>query len=293
MAILDWEYCSGKAPGSYARLFHREAQAGEKSLTFHSSPYYQIVWIQAGGGVYNVMGREYPFQAGDLFLFTQRETHYVRAVQETPTLRMESLLFSRQFLCPESDFGLYSEYLRIYTDRSPEYSNRISGGDPRTAAYFDTVRALYEDARLPAETAACRVRARLLFLLTQLALDHGELIAAESDGEAALSPCVLSAVRYIDAHFREELTLDDLAGQAGLARSYFSAAFKRAQGMTPWDYLTSKRIDCAIALMVKEGKSVTAAATQSGFNSTVNFNRAFRKYTGKTPTEYLRTLRVK
>ena len=155
------------------------------------------------------------------------------------------------------------------------------------------MRALNEDVRLPAETAACRVRARLLFLLTQLALDHGELIAAESDGEAALSPCVLSAVRYIDAHFREELTLDDLAGQAGLARSYFSAAFKRAQGMTPWDYLTSKRIDCAIALMVKEGKSVTAAATQSGFNSTVNFNRAFRKYTGKTPTEYLRTLRVK
>ena len=155
------------------------------------------------------------------------------------------------------------------------------------------MRALYEDVRLPAEMAACRVRARLLFLLTQLALDHGELIAAESDGEAALSPCVLSAVRYIDAHFREELTLDDLAGQAGLARSYFSAAFKRAQGMTPWDYLISKRIDYAIALMVKEGKSVTAAATQSGFNSTVNFNRAFRKYTGKTPTEYLRTLRVK
>ena len=99
--------------------------------------------------------------------------------------------------------------------------------------------------------------------------------------------------RYIDAHFCEELTLDDLACQAGLARSYFSAAFKRAQGMTPWDYLTSKRIDCAIALMVKEGKSVTAAATQSGFNSTANFNRAFRKYTGKTPTEYLHTLREK
>lgn len=292
MAIVDWEYRPDYAPEGCARLFHRSASPGEGSLSVHSLPFFQLVWIREGGGTYNVMGREYPFRAGDLFLFAERETHYVQRVEADPPLYMESLIFSRRFLSKETDVGIYAEYLRIFADRSPEYSNRISGRDGRTQACFDALRGFYEDARLPAEQAACRIRARLLLLLTQLALDYPQMLAAQGP-HLRREGGVRAAVRYIDEHFAGEVTLDELAEQAGLARSYFSAAFKRVQGMSPWDYLTAKRVDCAIQLMTREGRSVTGAAIESGFNNTANFNRAFRRYTGLTPTQYLHSLQDK
>lgn len=290
MAIIDWEYCSERTPGAYARLFHRCAEQQESSLKFHSSPYFQVVWIRQGGGAYNVMGKIYPFRQGDVFLFAEREAHYVSMVREEPRLHMESLLFSRQFLCPSRDEGLYSDYLRIYTDRSLQFSNKLSGDDPRTASYFMALSGFYADILLPREAAAIRLRARLLLLLSQIALDHAVMMSEQAPETGHASEGVARAVRYMDEHFREELTLDKLAAEAGLARNYFSAAFKRAQGISPWNYLTAKRISCAISLLVGEKRSVTDAALESGFNNTANFNRAFRKYTGKSPTEYVRTL---
>ena len=290
MAIIDWEYCSERTVAAYARLFHRCAEQQESSLKFHGSPYFQIVWIRQGSGEYNVMGKMYPFRQGDVFLFAEREAHYVSLVREEPRLYMESLLFSRQFLCPEKDDGLYSDYLRIYTDRSPQFTNQISGDNPRTASYFVALSGFYADILLPREAAANRLRARLLLLLSQVALDHAEMMSEHVPETSLASEGVARAVRYMDEHFREDMTLDQLAAEAGLARNYFSAAFKRAQGISPWNYLTAKRISSAISLLVGEKRSVTEAALASGFNNTTNFNRAFRKYTGKSPTEYVRTL---
>lgn len=289
MAVIDWEYRSEHSPEAVAELFHRHASPEEKSLSFHSMPGFQLVWIEQGGGVYNVMGREYPFSQGDLFLFAERETHYVQQVVPSPSLRMKSLTFSRRFLSQETDVGMYSDYLRVFTDRSPDYSNRLSGDDVRTRRCFEALHGFWEDIRLPRELAACRVRARLLFLLTQIALEYPERLSAHAPHGGDLR--IRAAVRYLDEHYREEVTLDELAAQAGLARNYVSAAFRRAQGMLPWEYLTAKRVDCAIRLLTSEGMSVTRAAIESGFNNTANFNRAFRKYTGKTPTEYLRSLK--
>jgi AraC-like DNA-binding protein len=73
-----------------------------------------------------------------------------------------------------------------------------------------------------------------------------------------------------------------------LSPSYFSASFKRYTGYSLIDYTNAKRIRLAAKLLLNApNASISDIAIRVGFNNMSNFNRAFRKYIGCTPSEYL------
>ena len=91
---------------------------------------------------------------------------------------------------------------------------------------------------------------------------------------------------YIDENLHEELDLDVLAESANMSRSYFCTIFKRYNGIKPWDYITIKRIEKALLLLSRSEDKKLNIAIDCGFNNTANFYRAFKKITGKTPSDY-------
>ena len=93
-------------------------------------------------------------------------------------------------------------------------------------------------------------------------------------------------VQAIIRHFSEPLTLAAIAAQAGVTREYFSTLFHTCYGISPWEYLTLRRIECAKERLRTTDDTVLAVALFSGFNNTANFNRLFRNYTGVTPRQY-------
>ena len=73
-----------------------------------------------------------------------------------------------------------------------------------------------------------------------------------------------------------------------MSRSHFSALFKQLNGISPWDYIVSRRISHAANLLRTTSLPITRVAADCGFNTTANFNYAFRKQINKTPSEYRR-----
>lgn len=71
-----------------------------------------------------------------------------------------------------------------------------------------------------------------------------------------------------------------------MSRTYFCTVFKKLNGISPWDYITIKRIEKSIGLIKNEDMSMLEVACACGFNNSTNFNRSFKKVTGKTPGEY-------
>ena len=69
--------------------------------------------------------------------------------------------------------------------------------------------------------------------------------------------------------------------------------FKKLNGISPWDYIVLKRIEKAIELLETTDKNKIDIAEMCGFTSSSNFYKAFAKVTGKTPTEYVKSINVK
>ena len=67
---------------------------------------------------------------------------------------------------------------------------------------------------------------------------------------------------------------------------YFSAIFKRLNGVSPWRYITAKRIELAQDLLTRNRMSITEVSQIAGYNNADNFIRAFRQITGTSPSAY-------
>ena len=71
-----------------------------------------------------------------------------------------------------------------------------------------------------------------------------------------------------------------------MSKSYFSTIFKKYNGISPWDYITIKRVEKAVTLLKTTDKTKLEIAQSCGFNSPANFYKAFLRITGKSPKYY-------
>ena len=92
--------------------------------------------------------------------------------------------------------------------------------------------------------------------------------------------------RYIDLHFKESLTLEQLSEEAHINKYYLSHAFKKEYGISPIKYMISRRIDESQYLLAETDLSVSQIAQLLGFSSLSFFSQAFRKSQGISPMEF-------
>ncbi len=104
----------------------------------------------------------------------------------------------------------------------------------------------------------------------------------------AVPPGIGRVVQCLETHFDEDLSLDMLAAQAQLSRSYFAQAFRQATGYSPHHYLLRVRLSRARQLLSRENKEISLSeiAVACGFFDQAHFSRHFRRFFGTTPTAF-------
>lgn len=96
------------------------------------------------------------------------------------------------------------------------------------------------------------------------------------------------ALNYIESHYAENITLEDMASAVGMNAKYFCRFFKDMSNHTPLGYLNYYRIERACEQLAEKQISVTDAALGNGFNDLSYFIKTFRLQKGVTPGHYLK-----
>ena len=94
-----------------------------------------------------------------------------------------------------------------------------------------------------------------------------------------------AAKEYIDKHYNEEISLEDVSKAVNLSPQYFSRFFKQETGENFIDYLTQVRINKAIELLKDKNHSIKEVCFMIGYNDPNYFSRIFKKVTGYSPSE--------
>ncbi|MGF1460871.1 MAG: AraC family transcriptional regulator [Leptolyngbyaceae cyanobacterium] len=94
-------------------------------------------------------------------------------------------------------------------------------------------------------------------------------------------------IDYIEAHLTDDLTLADLALIAGLSKFHFSRLFKDAIGLTPYKYVTQRRVMQAARRLRQSDSEIAQVAHQFGFTDQAHFTRVFKQIKGTTPKRFL------
>lgn len=125
------------------------------------------------------------------------------------------------------------------------------------------------------------VSLRISQILNELLADQ-----AETGSNLSRSQVVENSLVYINEHFSEPLSLDQVARNANLSPYYFTRVFTSETGMTPHQYLIAARLNSAKYLLRTNGMSIKEIAFSSGFHSESSFCSTFKKWEKVTPSEY-------
>lgn len=97
---------------------------------------------------------------------------------------------------------------------------------------------------------------------------------------------VRSTIGFIEQHYMEDITIDDMASALGLSRSYFSKLFKKLTQKSPQDYLIAYRMNKSCELMRSTNMNIGEIAVLVGYNNQFHFSRAFKNFMQQSPNEW-------
>lgn len=98
-----------------------------------------------------------------------------------------------------------------------------------------------------------------------------------------------SFFNYIDANYKNNISLKDAARITNLTPESFCRYFKQRTGKNFINYLQETRVSHASQLLLNTDHTISEIAYRSGFITVSNFNKLFKKITGYRPTEYRKT----
>ncbi len=98
---------------------------------------------------------------------------------------------------------------------------------------------------------------------------------------------IQKAIGIMEARYHEDISIESIARETGLDRTYFSTLFKEKTGFSPHAYLTQLRIKKASTLLKINNSTISEIALSVGLDPQ-NFSRFFKKATSKTPKQYIK-----
>ena len=122
-------------------------------------------------------------------------------------------------------------------------------------------------------------------LIIRLMRSTGLSLPSEPQNSVGNHQCA-AVRRYIDQHFKESLTLDQLAEEAHVNKFYLSHAFKKEYGVSPINYMISRRLEESKYLLAETDLSLSQISQLLGFSSLSYFSQVFHRTQGLTPMEY-------
>lgn len=264
---------------SLLKMWQVQIASGERGFVRHSHTRFEVMTVNGGEGEYTTESAVYPVRRGDVFVFSSGEVHCITGAAGEG-LSITNLHFEPRYLAVQQGNNPFIDFCFSH---SAAFRNRIPAERAETPRRF--FRQMEEELRLGREDFREAVCAHLGLLLIDLLRNHRYREQGGEGEQRAVFAHMLSVFSYIDEHLDEDIRLADLSALAGYSPNYFSHLFRKTNGFSLWDYITARRVDRAVKLLLSgEDQTMAEIATRCGFNSTVNFNKAFRKHKGITPS---------
>ena len=146
--------------------------------------------------------------------------------------------------------------------------------------FFEEVRDKGLSPNLELRLSACHQIFGLLYNL---------LAGSASEDPVEENVCLEKAIRYMQRHVFDKLTLEQIAAHVQLDASYFIRLFKKRMNTTPMKYYTNLQLEAARSLLACSNLSIKEIAAKLQFCSEFHFSKRFKQSTGLSPSMYRKT----
>jgi AraC-like DNA-binding protein len=241
----------------------------------HTHECFTFVLIKAGRSAFRYRGGRVPLGPGAVIAILPDEPH---ACLLDPG---QDLAYSQFYL----DSGWLAKLLDERMGRAPDFTTLAMGvvTDPGSVRSFLRLEALI-GADLPAREKDAAFREHMLGILAP-ALKPAPNRSRTSSQALGRKREVLAARAHLAANLERPVSLEELAGVAGLSSGHLVRTFRSVLGLPPHAYQNQLRVERAKGLLAA-GLPIAQVAQDTGFTDQSHFHRTFRRFVAATPGQY-------
>ena len=234
----------------------------------HTHNHLELFYIVGGKGQFLIQDQLYPVNANNLVVINPNVSHTEVSLNAQP---LEYIVLGIEGIELQTSDTSNGQFSILDHFESVE----ISGCLRNILRETELKNTGYEDV--------CQAYMEILIIR----LMRNIVLAIPSEPQAISTNRQCAAVRrYIDMHFKEALTLEQLAEECHMNKFYLSHAFKREYGVSPINYMISRRIEESKYLLAETDLSLSQIAQLLGFSSLSYFSQVFHRTQAISPKEY-------
>ena len=251
------------------------------AVYYHWHQCVELLYISSGYGIVVVDNQHYTARPGRLFVFPPFRLHKVQVDHSDKNPYHRTTMHIAQSVVESALSTFPRHQARFASLAASNLPAQIY--DLRTHAPF-IERILEQFQRLEdnAQTEACEVA----FLVMQLMTCLPEQPQPYPPRQQTVASRIMS---WVEAHYASKFSLDRLAHDLGLSRSYTSRIFRQQTGGSIHEYLLTRRIKSSCDLLRYSDEPVDAIALAVGFSEVTYFITCFKKMMRQTPLQYRRS----
>lgn len=246
-------------------LFHINHNKSKSFNFIHWHENIEILFFEDGIGEVLVGENIVNSKKGDVIIVNSEELHSIKALTDEV---MYSCLIIDKKTCEQ--FGFYID---------EQYVNTIVN-DKRLYKCLDVIKKEFFEKN---KYYAPAIMSAVIKILTILYRYYSSEESYSSQSKNIIM--VKAGIKYIKKHFKEQLTVEDIADYAGYSKYYFCRCFKEITGYTVNSYINTIRVDHAHNLLSKQGMSVSEVSEECGFSDISYFTKIFKKYASVLPSK--------
>ncbi len=243
------------------------------------------IYVHLHGDVVFFVGENmHKLNHGDILIYNKNEVHFSTINPDTTWERFVILFLPEHF-----DFinKLGSNLFSFYYNRPSYESNLISLPADQRKKMLDLLFKI--DGHNSKNDFDDQLHCFMNFLRIAQIINDCYISPHDRDSYEKTPKIIKDIISYINSNFFENVTLESMARQSNISKSYLSAIFKKYLGISPYEYLLGVRLDHAKRLL-GNGKSIADACFMSGFNDYSHFIQFFKKRVGMTPHKYCKSV---
>lgn len=266
------------------RIFHIRDQL-PKTFPYHYHDFHKIVILLSGKVTYIVEGKTYYLKPWDILLVGRHTIHKALIDTSVPYERIILWIGEEFIQSSGTEYCDISSCFRKAAERSFSLIRLDS-------ILQEKIRTLISDleSALHSRDFGSSILSSALFLQFMVYVNRiflGKLYITD-DTSLSFDSQTEQLLQYINRNLSGDLSTDTLSGRFYLNKYYLMHKFKRETGYTLHNYITSKRLLRARALIF-QGTPIMKAAEQSGFSDYTTFSRAYKKFFHISPSESLKS----
>jgi AraC-like DNA-binding protein/mannose-6-phosphate isomerase-like protein (cupin superfamily) len=251
----------------------------------HWHPELEFAYIKSGSMIYQVNNNQYLVRAGDAMFVNQNCLHSGTSYR---SLNCEyfGMTFLPVLLSGHKNSIFESKYLAelVTSERVPfAYFNGMDNENKHIISALLELEKVYTEK---VDGYELLIQSKLFELIFHLYKDVYCELPKESLKNHKNVIQIKAGLDYIHAHYKENITLADIAYVSNLSKSSCCRLFKKIVHETPFNYLLKYRIQKSIPYLLNDGLNITETAILMGFSNSSYFTEIFHRLLGMTPSEY-------